>query len=149
MKRMVCMFLALCLLATFLPIYASASEVTEEVIYLEDGSYITVTIIEQETRASGTKSGTKKYTYNTDGTARWQVVLSGSFSYTGSSATCTSSSCSVNIYDSVWYTVSKSSSKSGNTAYGSATVGRKSLGVTVEKIPVDLSLSCSASGSLS
>lgn len=149
MKRIVCCILTLSLLFAFLPICASAADVKEEVIYFEDGSYITVTIVEQETRASGTKSGSKKYTYTSNGENVWQIVLSGSFSYTGSSATCTSSSCSVNIYDSAWYTISKSASKSGNTAYGTATVGRKLAGVTVDRHTEDLSLSCSASGSLS
>lgn len=149
MKRMVCCLLALSLMLVWLPVSASAAEVTEKVIYLEDGSYITVTIEEWEIRASGTKNGSKKYTYTTDGTTRWQAVLSGSFTYTGSTATCTSSSCSVTIYDSAFSTDSKSASKSGNTAYGTATVARKAAGITMDKHTANISLACDANGNLS
>lgn len=149
MKRFVCCALLVCMLLAMLPFTAYASETTEDVIYFEDGSYLTISITTTPMRASGTKNGSKTYTYNYDGGSAWKATLSGSFSYTGSSATCTSSSVSMSVYDSAWYTVSKNADKSGASATGSIIMGRKALGVTVEKIPYSLKLTCDANGNLS
>lgn len=152
MKRVVSAFLSIVLLAFLLPVNALAVEDNQkqsEVIYFEDGSYLTVQLSELDTRASGSKSGKRTYTYHTnDGVSQWDAVLYGTFSYTGSSSTCTDSSCSVTIYKSDWYTISKSAGKSGNTATASVTMGRRLLGVTVDKVPISLELSCDANGNL-
>ena len=86
--------------------------------------------------------------YNSDGISKWNAVLTGSFSYNGSSATCSSSSVDVTIFDSDWYVISKYASKSGNTATASVTVGRRYDGSTI-KVPVSLSLKCDKNGNLS
>lgn len=88
------------------------------------------------------------YNYNSDGISKWNAVLTGSFSYNGSSATCSSSSVDVTIFDSDWYVISKYASNSGNTATASVTVGRRYDGSTI-KVPVSLSLKCDANGNLS
>lgn len=49
----------------------------------------------------------------------------------------------------VLVTISKNTTRGGNTATGSATIGEKVGGVTVMKIPVNLTLSCDANGNLS
>jgi len=150
MKRILSYILVLAMMICMIPICGNAVENKVETIYFEDGSYMTIEVITKSARASGTVSGTKPYTYyGSDGNAYWKAVISGSFRYTGSSATCISASIDVTIYDSSWYTVSKSASKSGNTAYGSATIGEKVLGVTVSKVPVSLTLSCDSDGNLS
>ena len=84
-----------------------------------------------------------------NGTAQWKATLSGSFTYTGSSATCTSSSVDVTVYDSSWYTISKSSNKSGSKATASVTMGEKLAGVTVTKVPISLAMTCDKNGNLS
>lgn len=148
MKRLLCYVLIFALAVGVLPMYANANET--ETIYLDDGSYITVELITYGTRASGSVSGGKQYThYDGSGSQNWVAVLNGSFTYNGSSATCTSSSVNVTIYDSAWYVVSKSASKSGNTAIGAVTMGMKSVGVTVMQVPVNLTLTCDANGNLS
>lgn len=148
MKRVLCAVMTLMLVFCVLPVSAFASE--NEIIYLDDGSYITVETITSGMRASGSVSGGKQYThYGNDGGSNWKAVLNGSFTYTGSSATCTSSSVNVTIYDSSWYVISKSASKSGNQAIGSVTMGEKADGVTVMKVPVSLSLQCDPNGNLS
>lgn len=148
MKRIVSFVLAFVLMIGVLPICGNAAEI--ETIYFEDGSYATIEITENLARASGSKSGTKTYNYyNSSNVKQWKAVLTGSFTYTGSSATCTSSGMDVTIYDSDCYVVSKSASKSGNTASGTATVGEKLLGVTITTVPVSLTLKCDANGNLS
>ena len=153
MKRSVCCILAMLLLVSALSMNCYAIEDKSEIyntIYFDDGSYLTECICVTQTRSSGTVSGRKVDTYYTSGVATaWQAVLKGTFSYTGSSAACTASSCDVTIYDSAWYVVSKSASKSGNTATAAVTMGFKTLGVTVNKVPINMSLSCDANGNLS
>lgn len=152
MKRFICFALLTCMIFFMLPFTAYAAETpveNDEVIYFEDGSYLTVSVTTRNTRSAGSTSGDKVYTYNTGNGAKWKAVLSGSFTYTGSSATCTSSSVSIDIYDSAWYTVSKSASKSGASATASVTMGRKAGGVTVDKVPISMKLTCDANGNLS
>lgn len=150
MKRMFIALLIAIFVCGSLPIAGAAEAVTTEKIEFEDGSYLIVETIRNGARASHSISGSKPYTYyNESGVAQWKATLSGTFTYTGSSATCTSSSVSTTIYDSSWSTGSKSSGKSGNKATGSVTMKKKSGGVVVKSVPVSLSLSCSANVSLS
>lgn len=149
-KRVLSCVLIVLLFFTIVPMSIRAAERDVETIYFEDGSYLVTEIITNGSRASGSVTGSKPSTYyNSSGTAQWKATLTGSFTYTGSSATCTSSSMNVTIYDSSWYTISKSASKSGNTAYGSTSIGEKVGGITVTKVPVSLSLTCDANGNLS
>lgn len=149
MKRFICCLLVCCLFMTVLPFSAKAEENETEIIYLDDGGYIIVTIDSVSSRASGTKTGSKTYTYTNSSGTGWKAVLSGTFTYTGSSATCTSSSCDVTVYMSDWYTVSKSAGRSGNSATASIKMGRKVMGVTVETVPISMKLTCDANGNLS
>lgn len=146
MKRVVSVLMLVFFLFSALPMAGAAEAVSEERIELGDGYYLIAETFQSGARASKSVSGSKPYTcYDDAGTALWKVTLYGTFTYTGSSATCTASSISTTIYDSFWSTGSKSASKSGNKATGSATMKKS----TVKSVPVSLSLSCSASGSLS
>ena len=146
MKRVVSVLMLVFFLFSALPMAGAAEAVSEERIELGDGYYLIAETFQSGARASKSVSGSKPYTcYDSAGTALWKVTLYGTFTYTGSSATCTASSISTTIYDSSWSTGSKSASKSGNKATGSATMKKS----TVKSVPVSPSLSCSASGSLS
>lgn len=150
-KRIISVLLFLILVLALIPSSFAAEMINDtDIIYFEDGSYLTFTIEEISARASGTKTGTKACTYtDSDGAVRWQAVLTGTFTYTGTTATCTASSCSITIYDDAWYTVSKSATRSGNTANAAITMGRKVLGITVTKKDYQWSLSCDKNGNLS
>ncbi len=148
-KRIASLLFVLILL---IPVQVFAvDEVQEEsIIYLEDGSYIIVTTEEFASRSSGSKTAQRTYTYTaSNGVVCWDATLTASFSYTGSSATCTSSDCSITVYKSNWYTVSESATKSGNTATATFTMGRKVLGITVDKDTYTISISCDPNGNLS
>ena len=150
MKRVVSVLMLVFFLFSALPMAGAAEAVSEERIELGDGYYLIAETFQSGARASKSISGSKPYTcYDDAGTALWKVTLYGTFTYTGSSATCTASSISTTIYDSSWSTGSKSASKSGSKAIGSATMKQSSNNSTVRTVPVSLSLSCSASGSLS
>lgn len=150
MKKLWCIVLTMVLMFSIIQVGVNAVGTELEVISFPDGSYMTIELIVTQTKASGSITGSKKSTYyGNDGSVEWIAVLSGSFSYTGANATCTYSSMNITIQDSNWYIVSKSATKSGSTAYGSAKMGVKSMGSTVTTVPVSLSLNCDANGNLS
>lgn len=152
-KRFWAILLLLAFAFSLFPVQALGIEqftVSKEVIWLEGGESLTITISESTSRASGTKTGAAEYLYSgSDGVAKWKAVLTGTFTYNGTTSTCTASSCSVTIYDTSWYNISKSASKSGNTATATVTMGLKVLGVTVSKPTYDLTLTCDKDGNLS
>lgn len=152
-KKVLSALLACLLLISVIPVQAYASQEAAEndnIIYFEDGSYLTVTLEESHARASGTKTGYKKYTYkDANGVQQWVAMLTATFTYTGTSSTCTSASCTVTISDSAWYEVSKTTTRSGNTATTELVMGEKFLGITFTKLSYTLTLTCDANGNLS
>lgn len=146
-------FLLTLLILTMLPMSVFAADsptVNEQIIYFENGSYITIELTKTETRALNLITGNKTYTFrNSEGTEAWRAVLTGTFSYNGSSATCTVSTCDVTITNTNWYVISKTASKSGNIARSSLTMGRRFAGITVDELDVNLKLTCDANGNLS
>lgn len=126
----------------------SNEAVATEVIPLEDGGYLEVTIVQSMARS--TKSGNKYYTYkDSAGAIKWQAILSATFSYDGTTSSCTSSACSVSVYDSSWSLASKYAYRSGNTAYASVTMSYTTAGVETSRSTYKLSLSCDENGNLS
>lgn len=149
MRRCVSWLILVMLITAFLPVVVSAEENVSDTIYFHDGSYMTVETISGNMRASGSVTGSKEYTYyNSSNVSQWKAELTGSFTYNGSSSTCTSASVDVTVYDSTWYVISKSASKSGNTATASITMGRSYDGIDTN-IPVKLTLTCDADGNFS
>lgn len=150
MKRIVCFVLLVLIVWGTIPLCGFADETDMETIYFDDDSYIMIEISQPMGRASGSITGSKNYTYyDSNGSSQWKAVLTGSFTYTGTSATCTSSNVSVTIYDSTWSVNSKSASKNGNTATAYVQMVQKALGLTVKTVPVNMTLSCDSNGNLS
>ena len=128
MKRFCISVLCLLILGIFFTFGVSANTVVSDtkstIEYLDDGSYI---ITEWETAPTATRSVSSKTKtstyYSSSGSAIFSVSLTGNFTYTsGVSAKATSQSASVTVYsDSASY-VTKSSSRSGASVYGSGTV---------------------------
>lgn len=149
MKRFISLVMLVIVIAGIIPITVGAEENGVEIIRFDDGSYMIVEMVSAKTRSSKSVTGSKKYTYyNSDDVSQWNAVLTGSFNYNGTSATCSSSSVDVTIFDSGWYVVSKYASKSGNTATASVTMGWRYDGSTI-KVPASLSLKCDKNGNLS
>ena len=150
MKKVVSCLILVAIMVSVFALSCFAAEVENNVTYFEDGSYIIDTIEMSGGRASGSIQGTRtKSYYDNSGNLDWKAVLTGTFTYNGTSATCTSSSVSVTIYDSSWYTISKSATKSANVASASVTMGCKILGVTYNKVTTPITLTCDANGNLS
>ncbi len=149
MNRIISFLIAGLLLLSLFPVNSMAAENTQ-IIYLENGDYIVETLSESVSRSAWERTGSRSKTYyNSDGTAVWKAVLTGTFTYDGTSSTCTDADISVTVYASNWYTVSKSAGKSGNTATGTVTMGHKIMGVTTQKITANLTLTCDKNGNLS
>lgn len=151
-KRILSGLLACLLFVGSLPLQSMAATpaASEETIYFEDGSYLTTVITGGTSRASGDLTKTKLVTYrDSNDHALWDIALTASFIYTGLSATCTSCSAKVTIYSSNWYEISKSTSRDGGSAICNVEMGRKILGITLEKIPHTVTLTCDKDGNVS
>lgn len=152
MKKIIVMFLAVVMMLGICPTSALASEIvaTEtDVEYFEDGSYIVteMTTSTISTFAAKTVSKTKSaHYYDNNNNKEWTVSLSATFSYTGSSATCTRATTSHTIYDSAWKVTSAVPSKSGNKATGNFTVKRYFAGIPVKTVNKTLTITCSNTG---
>lgn len=153
MKKRIARLFALLMILALLPVQALAAADDSKVVYYSDGSY-SVTTIETDAcsmaRAASTKSGTvKREHFSSAGDLQWKVTLKATFSYNGSTSSCTSvDNVGVNIYNNDWSMISKSSSKSGNTATANVTMGLAQL-IGTSKVPVTLTLSCDKNGNLS
>lgn len=135
----------------FLSFPVSALEQKKEIIQLDNGYYLE-TIIEETptTRASNQKTAKKTGNYkNAQGTTMFSVTVTGTFTYTGSSSTCTKSVASATSKNANWKISSKSASKSGNKATAKATAKRYVDGTAVETQNCTVTLTCSLNGSLS
>ena len=152
MKRFFFAVLTLLLLICLLPQQGFATEVTAaegSVVYFEDGSYMVTTIQETGSRASGTKTWTKTRTYyNSSDVMEWQILLTGTFTYNGTSATCANAACDVEVYANNWYVVSQSAEKNGNAASCTVTMGKTFLGITISKPVHTLTITCDKDGNL-
>lgn len=166
MKKIILTLVAVCLFAS-LPFTAFASGIetigAEDsfITYLDDGSYYVETIIDTpeisnispislQTATKSSKTGTKSFTYySADDVAQWKATVTGTFTYDGTTSTCTNSSHSVTIYISSWYKHSGSAYKSDNKAIADITMKRKFLGVVSFTKSVNITLSCDKNGKLS
>lgn len=79
----------------------------------------------------------------------WKVTLTGSFSYNGSSSSCTAASTTTNFYQSGWFVYSENTTHSGNTASTVVILKKTVLGVPITFSNVTLNLSCDKNGNLS
>ena len=152
MKRLLCVIFAMMMISSLFSVntYAAETGIPDNVFYKDDGGYIITYIEGIGTRASNSKTGSRVFEYyNNDHEIQWRATLTGTYLYTGTTATCTGSKCDVVIYNSAWYVISKSSGMLGAKATAELSMGRKVLGVTVERKNVSLALSCDANGNLS
>lgn len=158
MKKTLVIFLSLFLLIScFIPTQAvNNSEKSDEntvIEYFCDGSYITTTIIESTNsinRSTSTKTGTKTITYSdANGDTLWEAFLHGTFTYNGTTSSCTSTNITYSVYDSDWKITSATSTKSGNKAIGNITAKRYFIGIPTATIDKSATLTCSANGTLS
>ena len=146
--------LFLCLLMLFscpLTALASENETTEvDVEYFDDGRYlVSETTFYKTLKKASTKSATRRLTYfNANDVSEWYFELSATFSYTGSSVTCTRADVATKIYNDQWKVKDTSSSKSGGKATGTIEIKYTVMGVTIKTVTKTLILTCSRDGTI-
>ena len=155
MKKLITILLAIILICcSAFSFPASATEVTEKtqttIQYLDNGDYIETTITCYETNSrAATKSGSKTSNYkNSDGEIMWSVTVNGTFTYNGTTSSCTSVSRSTTAPGESWSIKSSSCSKSGNCASATATATHKAFLVSKD-YTLTVNLYCSPYGILS
>lgn len=139
-----------------IPVSAKTTDNIERTIeYLDNGDYIE-TIITDDTLDSGislyatntiTKTKTRYYK-NSSGTVLWSVAIKATFSYNGSTSTCTSCSHSTTSPGASWYIKTSSHSKSGNTATAKATATHSTISGSADYTR-SVTIKCSATGVVS
>lgn len=153
MKRI---FACVCVLITAFFVFPSHAAVSNangddvHFVYQDNGDYLVIETHTLETREVGSRTEGKTYTYyNSLDVAEWVMTLTGSFTYDGTTSACTSSECTVTIFDdSGWELISKSATKSGNTAYAEATFAMKVLGITVSRPTYNITITCDKDGNV-
>lgn len=129
----------------------SATEATKvNIEKLENGDYIEtiITYYETDDRAA-TKSGSKISNYkNSSGVILWSVTVYGSFTYNGTTSSCTSVSHSTSSPGDGWSIKNSSSSRSGNCATANATATLRK-GLVSQDFSMTVNLYCSPYGILS
>ena len=151
MKRVVALVIAICLMACAMSFAAYAMpEESVSIEYLADGGYVVTEYADSMTRSANIKTRElTKTQYDDDGNLAWQIVFSATFTYDGVTARCTATDLDVTIYDSSWYQISAYHNRGAANGYANVQLGRKHLGVTVEKPTYYLSLNCTPDGNIS
>lgn len=122
-----------------------------KVIYrFDDGSQLLEgqPIVIAQTRGGVTAQ--KAYHHrNSAGTILWTATVTGTFSYNGSTSSCTNASYDTQINNSSWSEQSGNAYPSGNSAIADVVMARKLLFIVVETVPVTITLTCDKNGNLS
>jgi hypothetical protein len=154
-KRIIALLLTMFLCFVSIPASSESLNSDLQIIYYPDGSYVITELIDDSTeslllhnRTTVTKSKASTYYANT-GTKCFTLTVTGTFTYDGTSATCTSATYSSTIHNNEWSLATGAASHSGNSATATGTFVRKVLGVVVSTKILTVTLSCSPSGEFS
>ena len=154
MKRVLSIACITALMLSLCIVPAAAAEMpvlVEDVVYFEDGSFLTTELIVNyddvaATRATYRISGQKNVEYsNASGEVMWTMTVYGTFTYDGTSATAISASYSYDIYNDSWSFRSGEAYCSDNQAIAEGTFN----GGLLLNRSVTVTLTCSAKGVLS
>jgi len=152
MKKILALTLLLTLLCcTVFCLPAGATSTTKVTVEkLDNGDYIETIITYYETNdRAATRSGSKTNNYkNGDGETLWSITVNGTFTYNGTTSSCTSVSRSASAYADNWSIKSSSCSRSGNCASASAVATYKTLLISRD-YTMTVDLYCSPYGILS
>jgi hypothetical protein len=155
-KFITALLLSSSIICTIIPheiIHAQTITISKEIV--SDNLYCITEICETPNSeinlfsSSQTKSGSKTQRYvNGNGTTLWYVTVHATFTYNGSSSSCTNASVTAESNSSAWKVTNKSSWKSGNTGYASATATHTLSGSEITSSNRTVSISCSKTGTL-
>ena len=158
MKKTLSIILVVILMFSVLSTHVFAENsniaVAENVEYFDDGSYIVTTLsVDEEnylSRATVSKTGSKTVVlYNSSDEAMVTLKLTATFTYTGSSSTCTAATPSYTIHENSWKVTTSTASRSGNKATGNFTAKHYALLIPIQTRDVTITITCSNTGVLS
>ena len=154
LRMVIPVILSFFLLFTASPVSADAADnavLSRTVVDFDNGSREETTVLQYASDpARGVITGEKiKNHYSQSRELVWRVKLTGSFTYNGTTSSCTEAHTEIYFYKSGWSVVSENTTHSGNTASTSVILGKNVLGVTMPGAYVNLSLSCDKDGNLS
>lgn len=149
LKR-ICAVLLTALLCVCVSIPAFAADENSRVVsrtveQYDNGAYAVITVYDNTTARGGTKNGRKDFDYYESGSLAWTFTVYGSFSYNGSSATCTAASATCDIRDSGWKLTSNEAYPSGSAAIAKGVMQKKSTG---KRVYPTVTLTCTPNGVL-
>lgn len=151
MKRIINTFITLSFILLMCTTSTYAKETIIENTYLDNGIYIETIIGEYDrtTYATNTKTGYKiKNFKNDDGDILYTLRVDASFTYNGSSSTCTSASSTGTAPASTWTVIQTTASKSGNTATAKGIYNQHYLDRLIQTKTHTITLTCSNTGVL-
>ena len=163
MKRFLALLFSFCIIfnsATSIEAKSLDSTSTTYIEYINDDLYAEITLSQSKdvtfqansfsssistTRVASNRKTTSKtyFLKNKSGKVLAKYTLTGTFTYNGSSSTCTKASCSTSVSDSTYSFSQKAAWASGNTAIGSFT-----LSSSKQTLSKTLTLTCSANGNI-
>lgn len=166
MKKLLTLLTTAIMLTTFLSgvsIYACAETadtahekiISETTKYFEDGSSVTIIVIEEPATLAReriySKSGSKHYVFlDKDKVELWRFTVNGTFTVNpGISAICTEDSYNISISDDAWRNESASTYHYENQAIGDAVFIEKLLFITIDTQNCNVILTCDSDGNLS
>lgn len=122
--------------------------------YISDNIYVETIISEEESAtffsATITKTVSKIFNIkNENNEILASFKLNGTFSYDGTSSTCTRCSYSPSINDNTWRFTSSNAYKSGNSAVGTFTASCYRYNIVVQTISKTITITCDANGNIS
>lgn len=148
-KKAISVLLAVLLVVCFSVTAFAADDngrvVSRTVEQYDNGACAVITVYDNTIARGGTKNGRKDFDYYESGSLAWTFTVHGSFSYNGSSATCTAASYTYNINKSEWYRVKGEAYPSGSAAVANGTMRRSSDG---REVYPKVTLTCTPNGVL-
>ena len=156
-KAISCIFVIMLFCYTILPTFSQFSFATtlptNETIVIEhyaNGDYAVITMQDASEKANtGTVTKSKYYDYyDSSNVLQWTIQLTATFTYNGTTATCTSATPGHTIYNTSWQVTKETASRSGATATGEFTIKKYVLGIPVKTVNKTLTLTCTPNGTV-
>lgn len=153
MKKFISLVCVVFILFSVCTCYAFATDETiTDIEYYDDGSY-TVTMVMHTYSLLATSNTVTRTTeckhYDSNNNLDWKAAITATFTYNGTTASCTSVSKSHTIYDSSWKLTSSNTSKTGATATGNFTFKHYVLSIPNKTVNKTLTLTCDKNGNVS
>ena len=151
--RLISFVLLLSLLVSFS--YALENQggavISVSTFFYEDGSRDVIMIIRSDPgRTVHTLTGyVIQNHYSSENELVWRVKLTGTFTYDGTTSSCTDAYTTITFYKSGWSVLAENTGHTGCTASTCVMLGKNVLGVVLHAATVNLTLTCDKDGNLS